>query len=116
VDHRRAGVRRSQEPTVAALPGRSRDTPRLNRKQPASCVELVEHETKRIHIGLLSDSLAGRLFRRHVCGRAGNLADRPLAAAQRQAEIHDPDPPAAIHHDVRRLEITMQYTTVMRGG
>ena len=34
---------------------------------------------------------------------------------QRQAEIHDSDAPAAVDHDVRWLEIAMQYAAVMSG-
>jgi hypothetical protein len=41
---------------------------------------------------------------------------RTRPAAKRQAEVHDPDSPATVHHDVRGLEITMQYTAVVRGG
>ena len=60
---------------------------------------------------------AARLFRRHVGGRAEQLAldrHRHLARfAFGQTEVHQVRFARRVEHDVRRLEVTMNHTVVV---
>ena len=79
--------------------------------------DLVEHQAERVNVAGRRDLLAGKLFGRHIGGRAvADLVRLNLAAQRRQPEIRNQDLAAAIEHDVGRLQIAMQHSLVVRGG
>src|SRR5215475_16107151 len=88
---------------------------RVNGKERPSRVDFVQHQSQRVDIRSLGDSNSGKLLRRHVRRRAGDFADGPFAAGDRQAEIQDSDLPPAVDHYVRRLEVAMQDAALMSG-
>jgi hypothetical protein len=48
--------------------------------------------------------------------RPAALRSSPVACPCGEAEVHDPDTPAAIEHDVRGLQIAVQHAVRVRGG
>ena len=82
--------------------------------------ELVQHDAEREHIGFSGDSLAARLFRRHVPDSAENQAGlgprrsldrrsgaKVLGLRARQPEVEQLDVAIRPHHDVVRLDVAM---------
>ena len=79
-------------------------------------VDLVQHQSQRVHVAADGCSLAGQLLRRHVGRRAGDLGRLGFVFhCNGQTEIGDADAAVPVEHDVGRLEVAMQHSAFMRG-
>ena len=78
--------------------------------------DLVEDEAERVEVAPHGRRLARELLGRHVRRRARDLSDvRGLLGRDGEAEVRDPHPPAAVEHDVRRLEVAVEDALLVRG-
>jgi len=79
--------------------------------------ELVEHQAHGVDVAADGHLATGELLRGHVGRRARAELLRPdIPKGARQAEVGDNDLPAAVEHDVSRLEITVQNAPGVRRG
>ena len=96
------------------LPPQLLQAPRVERLLPRR--ELVENQPQRIDVALDRRPLARKLLRRHVRRRPRHFPLDHVARRHRQAKVRDPRPSSPVHHHVRRLQIPVQNTLVMRRG
>src|SRR5262249_62027293 len=74
-------------------------------------IQLEQDEPERVKIAPHRCAPARELLRRHVCRRARDVASCVSCSVtdrDGQTEVHDSRATAAVHHDVRGLQISMQ--------
>ena len=109
VHEARRGRRRRLRSQASQLVERRRSERRL----PGE--ELVEHQTERVEVAAGRDFPSRELFRRHVgrCARR-DVGAFDLLREAGEAEVGDARPAAAVHHDVRRLQVAVEHADLVR--
>ncbi len=86
-------------------------------KWSLTCQQLVEDYSQAVNVAPRIDAFALRLFGAHVGrgpqNRPGD-GDQRLPLAPGQAEIHQKRLAAFVEHNVRRLDVTVNHTALMR--
>src|SRR5437667_7071850 len=77
---------------------------------------LVENQAERVDVALLRRRLAFELFGCHVRRRSDETRFGTSLFRDRQAEIGDAGPPAAVDHHISRLQIAMDDALLVRRG
>ena len=83
-------------------------------ERPLAREHLVQHEAQRVHVGSRRDLAPFQLLRRHVTGRAGNLALIALLVVEiREPEIGEAGATPSVDQHVGRLQIAMQHLPIV---
>ena len=86
------------------------------RKRPLAGKDFVKHKAKRINVAPRADFFSFKLLRSHVRRSAApDISPLNLVGDAGQTKIGNHHLPAAIEHNVRRLQIAMQDAFGVRG-
>jgi hypothetical protein len=79
-------------------------------------VDLVQHQSKRVHVASDRRSPARQLLRRHVSRRPCNLSRLGFVFGRdSETEIRDANAAVSVEHDVGWLQIAVQHSALMHG-